>query len=76
MELELSETKLAAGDALLLCSDGLWAYVEEDALREAVSSPLLTAEQCADVLLTLALQAGGADNIGIIFLKVSPNGMR
>ena len=75
MELELSEMKLAVGDALLLCSDGLWAYVEEDALREAVTSSLLTAEQCADTLLTLALQVGGADNIGIIFLRVSPSGM-
>ena len=74
MELELSETKLASGDALLLCSDGLWAYVEEDALREAVSSPLLTAEQHADALLTLAMQVGGADNIGIIFLRILPSG--
>lgn len=75
MELELSETKLAAGDALLLCSDGLWAYVEEDALRETASSHLLTAEQSAEALLCRALEAGGADNIGIIFFRVSPSGM-
>jgi protein phosphatase len=75
VELELSETKLAAGDALLLCSDGLWAYVEQDALCKAASSALLTAEHCADALLNLALQVGGSDNIGLIFLRISPSGM-
>jgi len=48
--------------------------VEEDALLEAANSPLLTAEQCADALLDLALHAGGSDNIGIIFLRVLPAG--
>ncbi len=70
VELEISETGLAEGDALLLCSDGLWGYVEEAEIQTVATSPLLSVEQTSDALLELALQAGGADNISVIFLRV------
>jgi PPM family protein phosphatase len=73
LELELSEVELADGDCLLLCSDGLWAYADEDAMREAATSPLLSVELSADALLNLALQGGGADNISLIVLRVLPS---
>jgi serine/threonine protein phosphatase PrpC len=70
VELELAEMDWAPGDALLLCSDGLWGYISEEALREAACAPAGTADEMADRLLDLALEAGGGDNISIIFLRL------
>lgn len=69
VELEISETGLISGDALLLCSDGLWGYVDEGEIQAVATSPLLSVEETSDQLLDLALKAGGADNISVIFLR-------
>lgn len=70
VELEISETALMDGDALLLCSDGLWGYVDEGEIEAIATSSLAGVEETSDQLLELALKAGGADNISIIFLRV------
>jgi protein phosphatase len=71
VELEISESTWLAGDAFLLCSDGLWGYVSEEALSEAACLPGRTVDEIADGLLTLALDAGGADNISIVFVRLA-----
>jgi serine/threonine protein phosphatase PrpC len=63
---------LKAGDALLLCTDGLWSNVDDDELREYASSG--SAAQACEGLVRLAKQRGGPDNITVQLLRISQNG--
>lgn len=57
---------------LLLCTDGLWNYVEDPAELSAIAMPLaLTSPLAAAAELTaVALEAGGRDNITIVIIPV------
>ena len=54
---------LQAGDALLLCSDGLSDLVDDETIATTVAR-LPPAEACQE-LLDRALAAGGTDNISV-----------
>jgi serine/threonine protein phosphatase PrpC len=71
VEIELDRVSLQAGDALLLCSDGLWGYVAEGDIAAVVSDGSLGTQTIADTLLHQALAAGGQDNIGIEFIRIA-----
>ncbi len=71
VQLDIVDLALLPGDALLLCSDGLWGYVGAEDMETVVTSKELSPSACAEALLNLALQAGGGDNISIQFLKFS-----
>ncbi len=71
IHLEISDVNLRPGDALLLCSDGLWGYANEAEIETVVTSENLSPSACAEALLNLALQGGGGDNISIQFLRFS-----
>ena len=62
---QVQRFRLAAGDELLLCTDGLTEMVEDEiiarVLHEAVS-----AQDACQTLTDLALTAGGTDNITIL----------
>lgn len=70
-ELEWSELSLCPGDLFLLCSDGLYGMVPDEALeqlfREDAQGDL---SLLADLLLQRALGAGGKDNITLVLLRV------
>ncbi len=55
------------GQALLLCSDGLFGEIEDSELAAAVREN--SAKQCAVGLVQLANDRGGADNITVIVMK-------
>jgi serine/threonine protein phosphatase PrpC len=71
VEIDIDKVVLLAGDCLVLCSDGLWGYVDEEALQAVAANPNLTPEAASKALLDLALSAGGHDNIGIEFARLS-----
>ena len=71
VEIELDRVPLQAGDALLLCSDGLWGYVAEEDIAAVVTDASLGTQTIADTLLHQALAAGGQDNIGIEFIRIA-----
>jgi protein phosphatase len=71
VELEIDHEPLLPGDALLLCSDGLWGYVDEALIAGVVTDPSLSIKTVTDALLRLALDAGGQDNIGIQYIRLS-----
>lgn len=71
VEIEINEIALQPGDALLLCSDGLWGYVPELDIAAVAVDPELSAQTIADTLLHQALAAGGQDNIGIEIVRIS-----
>lgn len=69
VEPEFYSEKLAEGDIVLLCSDGLSNMVEEqEMLYEVLQSEELD-EACGS-LIALANERGGPDNITVVLLRV------
>jgi len=69
VSLDVAEILLQPNDALLLCSDGLWAYASHKEMEAVISSESLSPSAVATALLNLALEGGGGDNISIQFIR-------
>jgi serine/threonine protein phosphatase PrpC len=67
--LDIGRTDLQPGDALLLCSDGLWGYASHQDIQAVAAAPNLSPQGVAETLLALALRGGGGDNISVQFLR-------
>ncbi len=63
-------TDLVAGDSFLLCSDGLWAYFEDDELAALIDGN--TARMACEMLIDIARKraAGGGDNLSLAIIKL------
>lgn len=61
---------LAAGDAFVLCSDGLWAYFDDAEMAELVADH--SARKACEALIEKARQrgAGGGDNLSLAIIKL------
>ena len=69
--MDVEELDKKPGDLYLLCSDGLSEYIrDEEMLYLLRKHPSL--EEAADVLLNLALEGGGRDNISVVLAEVAP----
>ena len=66
VEIDLLCEERRAGDVWLVCSDGLYGMVGDDAITGALTS--LPIDQAADRLLAAALEAGGRDNTSLVIL--------
>ncbi|MCX7617376.1 protein phosphatase 2C domain-containing protein [Tepidiforma sp.] len=66
-ELEPDAGDLPVPEAVLLATDGLYHLVPADALAEALRSPDL--ERAASLLVGLANDAGGPDNITVVLAR-------
>lgn len=64
-EVELHHVRLADGDQLLLCSDGLTEMVTEEEISAVLEKDERPQDACR-VLVDLALEAGGRDNITVV----------
>jgi protein phosphatase len=64
---------LQPGDALVLCTDGLWGTMTDQELADVVARhpPQIAAER----LVALANERGGPDNITVIVVRVEPEGV-
>jgi len=69
VNVELDEIVLASGEVLLLCSDGLSNMVTRDQI-ETVALAGIALEERARHLVTLALEAGGEDNITVALFEL------
>lgn len=67
---DIVEGEYSAGDLFLLCSDGLYTMVSDEEIISvlAFDGPL---ELKLDILVTMAIDAGGKDNIGVTLIEVS-----
>lgn len=66
---DTSIVELRRGDRLVLCSDGLCGFVEDEViLTRALSESL---DEGCDALVEAALHAGGLDNITVILAEVT-----
>lgn len=61
---------LVAGDAFVLCSDGLWAYFDEDELGTLVAEN--SARQACEILIDKARRRakGSGDNLSLAIIKL------
>ncbi len=63
---------LQSGDALVLCTDGLWGLVHEPEILNVVAARQASAA-CAE-LVKMARERGGPDNITVQILRLPTNG--
>jgi protein phosphatase len=64
-EVELHHVRLANGDRLLLCSDGLTEMVSDPQIATVLERPEPATKSCQS-LVDMALEAGGRDNITVV----------
>ena len=66
---DLYEINVAAGDRLMLCSDGLSGMIEDSDIEE-VMTRITDPQRCASVLVNEAIEAGGLDNVTVIVVNI------
>ena len=71
VDVDTSAHSLAAGDRVLLCSDGMSGQVEDSVIHQIVMSAA-TPQAACDALIDAANAAGGPDNITAVLVEVVP----
>jgi len=66
---EYIRRELKKGDTVLLCTDGLWDMLSDDQIHKSVNEGG-TPEKTCKMLLNLANEAGGDDNITVIVTRI------
>ncbi|MDW8250782.1 MAG: Stp1/IreP family PP2C-type Ser/Thr phosphatase [Myxococcales bacterium] len=69
IQVELGSLPVQPGDTLLLCSDGLYNMVKEEDIAEVLGLQEDLKESC-DLLVAMANDAGGTDNISVVLVRV------
>lgn len=73
VDVSLSVAELREADRLLLCSDGLHEFVAHAEIAEACAIAEL--EEAAAKLVSLANDAGGADNVSVLLAELRGGGL-
>ena len=75
VQVDLTRTAIEQGDALVLCTDGVWDLVARPEMAELAARVRErgTAHELADGLVELALKRGGADNVTVVAVVVTTN---
>ncbi len=68
LTVHLAERHWAAGDALLLCSDGLHGVIDADTIHQTLRAHT-DAEAAANTLVELALERGTRDNVTAVVVR-------
>ncbi|CAN5673635.1 N/A [soil metagenome] len=68
---DIFTTDVRPGDLLVLCSDGLYNMVPNDGISKILRESADLSEQ-VKTLITAANRAGGADNITVVLIRISP----
>jgi protein phosphatase len=69
LRVETVSGQIAAGQQILLCSDGLTEEVDDSQIAAILGRTDLTAQECVDHLILAALDGGGSDNVTVILLR-------
>lgn len=73
VEIDVVDIKWQAGDILLLCSDGLTNMLSDEEIKNILQSEI-TLDQKLDLLIRLANEAGGRDNITVLMMVSDKDG--
>lgn len=69
VKVDVRSDDLADGDVFLLCSDGLTGMVSDDEIAEVLGfTP--DAREAAELLVAMANEAGGTDNVSVVVFRV------
>jgi len=74
-EVDTYQWRIEDDDQLLLCTDGLINMVSDGEIMRALEKPI-TAKEKADLLIDLANENGGRDNITVVLASINPNKRR
>lgn len=66
---DVEDLVVVPGDILLMCSDGLTKYINDEEMLRLVSSAAVLSETC-DALIQAAKNRGGDDNITCLLVKI------
>jgi PPM family protein phosphatase len=68
VDVDIFDERLQAGDALLLCSDGLWEMVRDPQLQKIIAESDDVENTC-ETLIKVANENGGEDNITAVLVR-------
>jgi PPM family protein phosphatase len=74
VDVKVTYTRLQQGDALLLCSDGLYNMAQAEEMRTILAGNQRLPEKCK-ALVAKALEGGGVDNITVILAEFDGPGL-
>ncbi len=69
VEVDIGTEELQDGDIFLLCSDGLSGMIPDEAISSVLDSLTEDLSSAADLLIKLALENGGKDNVSLILAR-------
>jgi len=69
--LEIAEHLVEEGDCYLMCSDGLSDMVDDAEIASILGGPV-PMDQKADILIAIANEHGGRDNISVLLIQAEP----
>ena len=72
VEADIVEAELAEGDAYVMCSDGVWAYLTDQQIVDALSTQPI--EEAARVVCQLAVDNGSDDNCTAVVVRIHDMG--
>lgn len=67
VDVDLFRVHLEPGDTVMLCSDGMTNMVEDSDIRDVIVTDA-TLKERTDILVDMANEAGGRDNISVILI--------
>ena len=69
-EVDIYHHRLQPGDAILLCSDGLWDFVRDPEIPNVLGELEHDPQAACRALVDDANREGGEDNISVILVRV------
>lgn len=72
VEVDTAKLSLAAGDRLVLCSDGLWEMLRNEGIADVLMQEP-DPQAAAGLLVARANAAGGDDNITVLVIQAEPD---
>ena len=70
LQVDIITREILPNDVILLCTDGLYTMLEDETIKEILSSEMTPAQK-AGVLVNLANGAGGKDNVTVIIIAIT-----
>lgn len=71
VEVDVHRLPVRAGDAFLLCTDGVHEFLSSQAMREIIHQQIESPQSIAEAICQQALENGSDDNLSCLFLLIN-----